>query len=96
MEGKTLRQQIDLLSVEIARQRQLYRTREYKRHYQIILIDLTQPDTYGIPKIKLIPGGTQTLAYPYKVRIQVKGYYDGREFEADIGGFTITQTSGGW
>ena len=96
LEGKSLFQRFQLISNEIARQRQLYRTREYKRHYQIILLDLTQLDPYGIPKIKFMPEGTQTLAYPYKVRIQVKGCYEGREFEADIGGFTIRQTSRGW
>ena len=70
--------------------------REYKRHYQIIFLDLTQLDPYGIPKVTFIPKGHQTLAYPYKVRVHVKGCYKGREFTADIGGFNIVQTSRSW
>jgi hypothetical protein len=68
--------------------------RKYRRHYQIIQLDLTDTDKYGIPKLMFIPKGKQTLAYPYKVRIHVKGSYEGRIFEADIGGFEITQKTG--
>jgi len=68
--------------------------RKYRRHYQIIQLDLTNTDKYGIPKLTFIPKGKQTLAYPYKVRIHVKGSYEGRIFEADIGRFEITQKTG--
>jgi hypothetical protein len=68
--------------------------RKYRRHYQIIQLDLTQTDKYGIPKLTFIPKGRQTLAYPYKVRVHVIGSYEGRKFEADLGGFSITQTRG--
>jgi hypothetical protein len=36
------------------------------------------------------------LAYPYKVRIHVRGNFEGKEFTADIGGFDITQRTGSW
>jgi len=55
---------------------------------------MTQADKYGIPKLTFIPKGGQTLAYPYKVRVHFKGAYEGKMFEADLGGFNITQTRG--
>jgi len=70
--------------------------RKYRRHYQIIQLDLTDTDKCGIPKLTFIPKGRQTLAYPYKVRVHIIGSYEGRKFEADIGGFEITQTHGSW
>ena len=96
LEGATLKQQFHILTEAIIQQRKLWKQREYKRHYQIIFLDLTQLDPYGIPKITFIPKGRQTLAYPYKVRVHVKGCYKGREFTADIGGFNIVQTSRSW
>ena len=93
MEGKTLKEQFKILSEEIAKVRNRYRVRQYLRHYQIIMLDLTQVDPYGIPKLTFIPKGRQTLAYPYKVRVHVKGNFEGKEFTADIGGFDITQTT---
>jgi len=96
LEGATLKQQFDVLTKAIIQQRKLWKQREYKRHYQIIFLDLTQLDPYGIPKVTFIPKGHQTLAYPYKVRVHVKGCYNGREFTADIGGFNIVQTSRSW
>jgi len=93
MEGKTLFQQLKMLTDAMLEQHERFKTREYKRHYQIIFLDLTQLDPYGIPKVTFIPKGRQTLAYPYKVRVHVKGCYEGREFTADIGGFNIVQTS---
>jgi len=93
MEGKTLLQQFKMLTDAMIEQHERFKTREYKRHYQIIFLDLTQLDPYGIPKVTFIPKGRQTLAYPYKVRVHVKGCYKGREFTADIGGFNIVQTS---
>jgi hypothetical protein len=70
--------------------------RKYRRHYQIVQLDLTDTDKYGIPKLTFIPKGKQTLAYPYKIRIHVRGSYEGRIFETDIGGFEITHTTGTW
>jgi len=96
LEGKTLHQQFKLLSEAIAEQEKLWQTREYRRHSQIILLDLTQLDKYGIPKLSFSPKGHQTLAYPYKVRVHVRGNFEGKEFIADIGGFDITQRTGSW
>jgi len=57
---------------------------------------MTQADKYGIPKLTILPRQTanKTLAYPYKVRVVIKGSYEGKIFEADLGGFSITQTRG--
>ena len=96
LQGKTLWQRIKILTDAMIEQHERFKTREYKRHYQIIFLDLTQLDPYGIPKVTFIPKGRQTLAYPYKVRVHVKGCYEGREFTADIGGFNIVQTSRSW
>jgi len=60
---------------------------------------MTQADKYGIPKLTLLPRQTanKTLAYPYKIRVVIKASYAGRIFEADLGGFNITQkTTYGW
>jgi len=96
MEGATLKEQFQILSEEIAKVKKRYQVRQYLRHYQIIMLDLTQLDPYGIPKLTMIPKGNQTLAYPYKVRVHVKGCYEGREFTADMGGFDITQKTKSW
>jgi hypothetical protein len=55
LEGKSLFQQFQLISNEIAEQRKCWQKREYRRHYQITMLDLTQLDKYGIPQLKLIP-----------------------------------------
>jgi len=92
LEGKPLFQQLRMLTDAMIEQHERFKTREYKRHYQIILVDMTQLE-YGIPKISYIPRGRQTLAYPYKIRVHVKT----KDFLADVGGFNIVQkTSGGW
>jgi hypothetical protein len=65
------------ISDAIAEQRKRFQFREYKRHYQLIILDMTQLDHYGIPKLILHPKGNQTLAYPYKVRVVVKGNFEG-------------------
>jgi len=91
LEGKTLFQQFRILSEAIAEQRKRWQIREYRRHYQIILIDMTQLE-YGIPKLTFIPKGNQTLAYPYRIRVHVKT----KDFVADIGGFNIVQTTRSW
>jgi len=96
LEGKNTLEQFKILTDAMIVQHERFKTREYRRHYQIILLDLTQLDPYGIPKVTFIPRGRQTLAYPYKVRVHVKGCYEGREFTADVGGFNIVQTSRSW
>ena len=89
--------QLKFITAEFIKERKLQaRIRQYRRHYQIITLDLTQTDKYGIPKLTFTPKGRQTLAYPYKVRVHIRGSYEGRKFEADIGGFEITQTYGSW
>ena len=60
------------------------------------MLDLTQLDKYGIPKLIFHPKGRQTLAYSYKVRVIVKGNFEGKEFTADIGGFDIVQKTRNW
>ena len=69
------------------------RASRYHGHYTIFLLDLTQTDQYGIPKLMLLPRQTRnaTLAYPYKIRVHIKGSYEGRTFLADLGGFNIIQ-----
>jgi len=95
LQGKSLFQQFQLISKELAEQRKRWQTREYRRHYQIIMIDMTQLQ-YGIPKISFIPRGKQTLAYPYKIRVHVKANFEGKDFVADIGGFDIVQKTRSW
>ncbi|MDH5770780.1 MAG: hypothetical protein OEZ25_05805 [Candidatus Bathyarchaeota archaeon] len=93
LEGKTVIQQLDILTKAMLDQQALFKVRQYSRHYQIITIDMTQ-QKYGIPKITFTPKGRQTLAYPYKVRVHVKVEHEGKEFTHDVGGFVITQTTG--
>ncbi len=95
LEGKTLHQRYKFLSEAIVEQRKLWKIREYKRHSQIISVDMTQQE-YGIPKISFIPRGKQTLAYPYKIRVHVKANFEGKDFVADIGGFDIVQKTRNW
>ena len=95
LEGKTLHQQFKFLSEAIANQRKRWKTREYRRHSQIILVDMTRLE-YGIPKISFVPRGKQTLAYPYKIRVHVKANFEGKDFEVDIGGVDITQKTRNW
>jgi len=71
----------------------MFKIREYRRHYQIITVDMTQ-QKYGIPKITFTPRGKQTLAYPYNVRVHVKTKFEDKEFMVDVAGFEITQTTG--
>jgi hypothetical protein len=49
-----------------------------------------------LPLFTFSPETHQTLAYPYKVRVHVRGNFEGKEFTADIGGFDITQRTGSW
>jgi len=51
---------------------------------------------YGLPKISFIPKGTQTLAYPYKIRVHVKANFEGKDFEVDIGGLEIEEKTRNW
>ncbi len=94
MEGLSLWQQFALLSQELDRRRKLLQGSPYRGHYTIFYLDLTETDQYGIPKLTQLPHQTkgQPLAYPYKIRVVVKGSYEGRTFEATIGGFNIVQT----
>lgn len=98
IEGLSLREQFDYLSLQLERQKKLWQRRGYRGHYTIFHLDMTQADKYGIPKLTLLPRQTanKTLAYPYKIRVIIKGSYEGRIFEADIGGFDITQKTRSW
>ena len=95
LEGKTLHQRFNILSKAMVEQLERWKIREYRRHSQIISVDMTQQE-YGLPKISFIPRGNQTLAYPYKIRVHVKANFEGKEFEVDIGGLEITQKSRNW
>ncbi len=90
MDGLSLRERLDVLSEEMDRLRQIRTQRAYRTHCCDILLDMTQADEYGIPKVTQSSKGS-TLAYPYKVRIHFKWEYKGRIVEAEIGGFNIIQ-----
>jgi DNA-binding CsgD family transcriptional regulator len=96
LEGKSLWQQFMVLSRRMDLLKQQFKP-YYRGHYTILLLDLTDTDKYGIPKLTQLPKQTQgaTLAYPYKIRVRVRGEYEGHMFEADIGGFNIVQTTRG-
>ena len=91
--GKSELEQLKMITKAMLEQRSLFKLREYRRHFQIITIDMTQ-QTYGVPKITFTPRGNQTLAYPYNVRVHVKTKFEDKEFEVDVAGFKITQTTG--
>jgi len=95
MEGLPLRERLDYLSLQLEKQKKFWRQRGYRGHYKIFHLDMTQADKYGIPKLTILPRQTanKTLAYPYKIRVVVKGSYEGRIFEADLGGFSIVETT---
>ena len=95
MDGMSLWQQYDFLHEQTQRYLAARYGRKYRGHYTIFYLDMTQPDEYGIPKLTQLPRQTRStpLAYPYKIRVVVKGSYEGRTFEAEIGGFNIVQTT---
>ena len=93
MEGKTLHQRFNILTDAWIKHHKRFKLRPYKWHYQIITVDMTQ-QKYGIPKITFTPKGGQTLAYPYNVRVHVKTKFEDKEFEVDVAGLEITQTTG--
>jgi len=95
LESMTLAQQVDFVCKRADQFRKAMRGSEYRGHYTIFYLDMTQPDEYGIPKLTQLPHQTrgQPLTYPYKIRVVVKGRYEGRTFEAEIGGFNIIQTT---
>ena len=95
LEGKTVFQQFNILTKKMVAYKLLMKQREYRRHSQTILIDMTQQE-YGIPKISFVPRGKQTLAYPYKIRVHVKTIFEGKDFTVDIGGVDITQKTRNW
>jgi len=92
----SLSEQFDYLSKLIAEQRERYNFRQYRSHFTILTLDMTKADSYGIPKLSITQKG-KILAYPHKVRVQFIGSYEGRNFLADLGGYTVTQTTvRGW
>jgi len=89
-------EQYTYLTELIATQRDLYKVRQYRSHFTILTLDMTKADSYGIPKLSITQKG-KILAYPHKVRVQFIGSYEGRNFLADLGGYTVTQTTvRGW
>ena len=93
LEGKSVFERLNILTAAMLERRNLFKVRPYRRHYQIITVDMTQ-QKYGIPKITFTPREKQTLAYPYNVRVHVKTKFEDKEFEVDVAGFKITQTTG--
>ena len=96
MDGLSLMERFKVLSEALHRRMDAMKAMDnYHGHYTIFLLDLTETDKYGIPKLTQLPHQTrgQPLMYPYKIRVVVKGRYEGRTFEAEIGGFNIIQTT---
>jgi len=93
LEGKSVFERLNILTSAMIERHNLFKVRPYRLHYQIITVDMTQ-QKYGIPKITFTPRGKQTLAYPYNVRVHVKTKFEDKEFEVDVAGFKITQTTG--
>ena len=91
LQGNSVFEQLNILTAVMLERHNLFKVRPYRRHYQIITIDMTQL-TYGIPKITFSPGGT--LAYPYRIRVHVKVKDGEGEFTTDVGGLSITQSRG--
>jgi len=85
-------EQYTYLTKLIVEQRELSKVRQYRSHFTILTLDMTQADSYGIPKLSLTQKG-RILAYPHKIRVHFIGSFEGRDFEADIGGFNIVQTT---
>jgi len=80
----SISEQYTYLTELIATQRDLYKVRQYRSHFTILTLDMTQTDSYGIPKLTMTGKG-DTLAYPHKIRVHFKT----DKFLADIGGFNI-------
>jgi len=93
LEGKSVFERLNILTSAMIERHNLFKVRPYRRHYQIITVDMTQ-QKYGIPKVTFTPRGRQTLAYPYKVRVHVKTKFQDEEYTVDIAGFKIEQTTG--
>lgn len=95
IEGLSLRERFDYLSLELERQKKLWQQRGYRGHYTIFHIDMTQPGPYGLPKLTILPRQTRgkQLAYPHKMRVHVKMKYEDKILEADLGGFSIIKTT---
>jgi len=91
LEGKTVFEQLDILTKAMIDQQTLYKVREYRRHFQIMLIDMTQ-QKYGIPKITFTPSNVSTLAYPFRIRVHVKVKNSNGEFTHDVGGLVMSQS----
>jgi len=91
----SLSEKFDCLTNLIIEQRERMKLRDYKSHFTIWTLDMTQADKYGIPKLSVTQKG-KTLAFPHKMRIHVIASYEGKKFCVDIGGTTLTQTRGGW
>ena len=92
LEGKTEFEKLKILTEAMIARQSLFKMREYRKHFQIITIDMTQ-QKYGIPKVS-ISSKQGTIAYPFKIRFHVKAEHEGKEFTTDIGGFNITQSRG--
>ena len=96
VEGLSLRERFDVLSAEMDRFRKLRSGANYRGHYTIFHLDMTQPGAYGIPKLTILPQQTRnkTWAFPHKVNVHIKGRYKDKVFEADLGGLTLRETRG--
>ena len=92
LKGKSVFERLNILTSAMIERHNLFKVRPYRRHYQIITVDMTQ-QKYGIPKITFTPRTAQTLAYPYRIRVHVKVKDGDGEFTHDVGGLVITQST---
>jgi len=91
LEGKTEFEKLKILTEAMIARQSLFKLREYRRHFQIITIDMTQQE-YGVPKVTFSGGKHSTLAFPHKIRIHVKAVYEGKTFTTDVAGIELTET----
>lgn len=89
----TLSQQFDYLTKLIIEKRKQECFRQYGSHSTTYLIDLTNTDKLGIPKLSVIKKGT-TLAFPHKIYVKFMGVHEGKLFYATVLETTLSQKSG--
>jgi transposase len=79
--GKTPAQQLRMLSQQLAKQKWLYRSRDYNRHLVKVIINLDTITEYNpFPALEIYPNGPFSVAFPLKyLFIYVK---DGHEISA--------------
>lgn len=94
MEGLSLRERFDVLSEELERIHTLRKGANYRGHYTIIHLDMTQLDPYGIPKLTFLPRQTlnKNWAFPHKIDVRIKMMHEDKLFEASLGTIALRET----